>query len=889
MLKRSALFAFICAISSLAYGQGVKPVEVAAGDLTAALESLARQIGVELVYQSDQLNGLKTEGVVGMLSAEEAVTKLLEGTALTLRTDSSGAMLIARPREGESEATSLVNASQFMDGRRASAENQTSSLTNQSEGSEQKTTEDSSKNPRNKEVMEEIVVTGTHIRGAHSASPLTVIDRREIEATGYSTIYQITESLPLMFGGGAQRDTSFGDLSSDSRNNISRGATLNMRGLGAHATLVLLDGHRLPGSGPGHFVDISMIPVSAIERIEILADGASATYGSDAVAGVVNIVTKDSLRGVDVGARYGSSTQSGYQEVTADATFGFDWSRGNAIATYSFQDESNLATGDRDFSRPVVGPHDLFGAAETNSLFLSGNVDIANGMELYFRGYATARENDRMFTQSARTNRDVARSEQYYASAGLRRDIGSSWRGDLFAGFAEHQLHNRNSRITLPQVLNINSYDQASMDVEALAEGPLWSLSAGDIRLALGANYRKEDFEQLLSSDPIGTAFSGDRSISSAFAELMLPLVSPDSPLGLIEASLAIRYESHSDFGSTTDPKYGLLWEPGGGLRLRATYGTSFRAPTFTEIVAQYELSQLTLVPDPTSPTESSLTLYRPYGANRDLAPETAESWTVGFDLDTPLLPGSAVSATFFRIAYSDRISQPFAVVTNVLRQEALYAPVIDRTPDPALIADLISRPFTGATGFLNSFGPFDPASIAVIIDNRYRNVAESTVKGIDAALRYGRSLSIGDVQLSLNATYLVELEQVLLPGAAGVDMLNSVGQPVDFRARADLGFTRGALTFGAAVNFTDSYTNRDSTPRASVDSWTTLDLRVALEPNSLGWLKDTRFAVNAVNLLDEPPPFVGVSSNLQLPVGYDPTNASPLGCLLSLEVRKRF
>ena len=163
------------------------------------------------------------------------------------------------------------------------------------------------------ESVEELVVTGTYIHGVPpDSSPLTVYDREEIIRSGVGTVDQFLRKIPQNFAI-VDAGTSEGNLNNaESGKNMSRGTAINLRGLGAGATLTLLNGHRLAPSGlDGSFVDVSMIPLSAIDRIEVLTDGASALYGADAIAGVVNFILRDDLSGGETSLRYGDTTQGG--------------------------------------------------------------------------------------------------------------------------------------------------------------------------------------------------------------------------------------------------------------------------------------------------------------------------------------------------------------------------------------------------------------------------------------------------------------------------------------------------------------------------------------------------------------------------------------------------
>ncbi|MGH1557304.1 TonB-dependent receptor plug domain-containing protein [Caulobacter segnis] len=134
-------------------------------------------------------------------------------------------------------------------------------------------------------VVEEVVVTGSRIRGATPASPLVVVGSAEIRDAGQHDLGEVARSLPQNFGGG--QNPGAGARSGAGSANVNGASTFNLRGVGNDATLTLLNGRRLAINGPSG-VDVTSIPLPAVERLEILTDGASALYGSDAVGGVVN-------------------------------------------------------------------------------------------------------------------------------------------------------------------------------------------------------------------------------------------------------------------------------------------------------------------------------------------------------------------------------------------------------------------------------------------------------------------------------------------------------------------------------------------------------------------------------------------------------------------------
>src|SRR5690606_31931103 len=128
-------------------------------------------------------------------------------------------------------------------------------------------------------------------------------DRQDIERSGYATTQDLVRSLPQNLS--TVSDTTFGAANGGIDTGYG-GSGVNLRGLGSESTLVLVNGRRLAAAGRGDFVDVSLIPLSAVERVEILTDGASAIYGSDAVGGVVNLILRKNFEGAETRLRYGA-------------------------------------------------------------------------------------------------------------------------------------------------------------------------------------------------------------------------------------------------------------------------------------------------------------------------------------------------------------------------------------------------------------------------------------------------------------------------------------------------------------------------------------------------------------------------------------------------------
>ncbi len=197
--------------------------------------------------------------------------------------------------------------------------------------------------------LDTVVVTGTNIRGATPAgNAVMVIGAEQIQASGKATVGDFLRELPANFAGGVgMSDNIQGSDSSVAGSNMTGGQGVNLRGLGALSTLVLVNGRRVAAAGQyGDFVDISTIPSNAVDHIEVLLDGASAVYGSDAVGGVVNIILKRSDDGARTTVRLGNATEGGNSQVQIGQTWGRHWDGGGMIVGYEYDRQDALAATD---------------------------------------------------------------------------------------------------------------------------------------------------------------------------------------------------------------------------------------------------------------------------------------------------------------------------------------------------------------------------------------------------------------------------------------------------------------------------------------------------------------------------------------------------------------
>lgn len=202
--------------------------------------------------------------------------------------------------------------------------------------------------------LDTVVVTGSRIARQDyvASSPITTLSRNDIDATGAVTLESALNQLPQLAIGANETNAGFGGTGQ---------ASLNLRGLGALRNLVLLDGRRLQPSDVQQVVDINTIPTALIQGVEIISGGASAVYGSDAIAGVVNVKLKDDFEGIQVDAQYGEFEPGDGATSDIAVTLGGNFAdyRGNAVLSLSYTDREGVDYMDRDFFRRAQGGTDF--------------------------------------------------------------------------------------------------------------------------------------------------------------------------------------------------------------------------------------------------------------------------------------------------------------------------------------------------------------------------------------------------------------------------------------------------------------------------------------------------------------------------------------------------
>lgn len=315
-LGSTALSALMLASASPVMAQTAEPVrryEIPAGPLDAALTAFARQSGVQILYPAALVAGRRSPGLSGAHAPDGALAALLRETGLAHRRSRPNVFVLYDPA-----ARAAI--------------------------------------PEEPAELGDVVVTGSLIRGvADGPSPVVMISRDDIDRAGHATVAQALAALPQNFGGTAN-EGALQNGADRTATNGSFASGVNLRGLGSDATLVLINGRRMAGTGAmGDFADVSTIPTSAIARIDVLLDGASALYGADAVGGVVNIILRDDYDGAETRLRLGGTADGASDEVQLGQTLGRRWSSGSLMGTYEYYDRGALPVS----ARRLAGDADL--------------------------------------------------------------------------------------------------------------------------------------------------------------------------------------------------------------------------------------------------------------------------------------------------------------------------------------------------------------------------------------------------------------------------------------------------------------------------------------------------------------------------------------------------
>ncbi|MHA4867483.1 TonB-dependent receptor plug domain-containing protein [Duganella sp. PWIR1] len=466
--------------------------------------------------------------------------------------------------------------------------------------------------------LQSVVVTGTYAKNRRTVdteSPVDIIGARELQASGSTELATVLgRVLPsLNFPRPSGADASDAVRPAQLRGLSPDQVLVLVNGKRRHASAVVnVNGTQGRGSAP---VDLNAIPLSAIDHIEVLRDGAAALYGSDAIAGVINIILKKGAAGGDAEIGFGEYQERDGKQVSLRGSAGFNlgedgWLR--LAVDAADRDPTNRAGADFRFpTDPRYGKvNQRFGDPETKprTLFANSQYRVSDDIDWYaFANYGQRK------TSAAATWRSFGRSTIFpegflplenststdtSLATGLRGEA-SGWRWDLSANYGSNEFE-----LDLDNTVNLSllaaspthfyagklKNTQTLLNFDIAHELPVDGFS-GPLTVALGAEYRREKYEigagdEASYSGSGAQGFSGFRPVNagsndrhnvSAYANFEAEITKQFS------ASAALRHERYSDFGNTTSAKASTRYAFNDAVSLRATASSGFRAPSLAQ------------------------------------------------------------------------------------------------------------------------------------------------------------------------------------------------------------------------------------------------------------------------------------------------------------------
>jgi iron complex outermembrane recepter protein len=821
--------------------------DIPAEDLGKALSDLGIQANINISYDAEAVRHLQSPPLKGEFTVTDAISRILSGTHLRPVSINDTTIRIA------SDDTATVPV----------------------------TTSDAGQTPG----LQEIIVTGTNINGVDNRTvPLLTFDRAAIARSGYSSISDFITALPQNVKSssnspdGVLAGTGFG------LGNVENSTAANLRGLGSNSTLTLLNGHRVAPSAYGSGVDLSVIPLEAVERIDVLTDGSSAVYGSDAVGGVINVVLRKDFNGQETTARLDTLSQGGGELKQFGQSIGRTWDTGGVLGVFQFDDANEIRADQRSFTENLPQPTDVYPSSKRYSGVLTAHQSILPTLEFFGDALLEHDTGLRDYTTIQQVQAITNHSSSTSANLGARWQPFGDWH--LEGNGLYSQVDTMTSEITTPTTPGYTNGTLFLRNLETIKEGDikldgtLWSAGGSSVKAAFGGSYRQEAFSSLIYT---AANRATSRHVHALFAEFYAPLITAANSLPAVqklEFSAAVRDDNYSDFGSKINPRVGIFWSPIQQIGLRTAYSTSFRAPNATEFINTVSATNAFIesgFAQPGDPTGKTPVLL--FG-NQTLGPESSKNITAGLDFQPNSLPTTRFSLNYYRIIYSDRIiSSPFSA--SVFVNPQIYGPLIRQFPSDAAIEAFVAGLEPPQTLFDFSTGQTGLAGVRFAFPYGDINATKETTQGLDLGAH--SQLNLDDTNKLLfdfNTTYIREISNTFCAACVSTDSADTYGQPLKLRLRASAGWSDAAFSVNTAVNFANAYSDTNLDPPGRIGSFTTADLNASWHSRRSG----TTLSVSIINLFNENPPLTSPALNK---IAYDPSNADPRGRILSLQVRQ--
>ncbi len=862
---------YLAIILSLPLAVHASSLDLAAQPLDQALRMLGSQTKLNVLFEVEQVQGRLAPAVSGAANVDEVLSRLLAGTGLTYRFIEADTVSVVRKVPPTSTpSASVVKESNVLQLA------QTGTV-------QQAVAEQREREPNNTAIKDsgEIIVTGSNIRGAQLSSPVVTITQEEMRLQGHNNLGEVIRALPQNYSGGQNPGVANGANASGFVSNVNQtgGSGVNLRGLGTDATLTLLNGARLPYDGQFQATDLSVIPVAAIERMEVLLDGASAIYGSDAVGGVANIILKKDYQGAELSGRYGLATDGGYEQTQYTGVAGQVWGSGGFLITGDVSRTASIHAGDRAHLSNLSPEVMVYPASMQRGGLFSGHQQLGSSTEFRVDLFKARRKGNNVSQSSATT---IGSTELDADLDGLTPSIHirvfQDWNLLLRGAFGRDKANSstRNMSLSTGAQLSQNStgYVNRAKSGELNLEGPLFSVAGADTRVSVGGGYRENTLRvgNLLTG---ATLTSGAGRSQYGYGEIYLPIFQA------IEFNGAARYEDYGRLGAKTTPKAGVIWHATPDLDLKASWGKSFKVPTLRE---QFVESSVTLNAASQIPgAPAGTTILGIFGGNPQLGPENAEIVTGGVVFHPRAVRDLRIEVGAFSIVYKDRVVQPLTNLAQVLTNPAFgsfvtLAPTVQQ-----------QEAIFGAAGVpIGTFAvsppvPYSPSNVYANIDGRFANAAKQNTRGIDISTRYGMNAFGGRLILNASASWLDSVRKL----TASSPEINAAGEvyfPARLRGRFGGTWSLGRMTIASNLNHIAGVRNINITSAPEGGSMTTFD---AVLDYAARWpaIGDVNFNFAALNLLNRRPPYLQQSNLFR--VNYDSTNYSAIGRTVSLTISK--
>ncbi len=821
------------------------PLDIPAQDMESALKALAGATREQIVFRGDVVRGKRSKPLRGTFSAATAIATLIRGSGLSASRSPRGVFIVvAAAQEVETD-------------------------------------------PGDATPLEaDIVVIGTRISGAPVASPVLIVSQRQMREAGQRDLGQVIRSIPNNYTGGQNPGSRY-QAGPASNTNASGSSSLNLRGLGPDATLTLLNGRRLAYDGAAQAVDVSAIPLDAVAELQVMPDGASALYGSDAVGGVANIILKRDFDGLTTSLRYGTATEGGAFLQDYSAVGGTKWGKGGALIALQYDRQNAVRSDQRAYTQYVVRPNTLLDAHKHFSGLVTAHHELTDTLSvavdaLYSWRYSNGAEYSTL--DSIATTRFT--NESYAISPAVTWQMSGDWRASLSGSYGVNNTQRFDDYIDRATSENFGGsglYENFAYGGEANLEGRLFSMPGGDVRLALGGGYRFNHTR--LSSVERTNIQGGGRGNYYGFGELSVPLVSATNAKPLLyqlSLSGAFRHEQYDRFGGVTTPKLGLVYAPSPDFDLKFSWGRSFKAPRLLDEYQNFG-TVLFRASNYGAGYPAGSTVIMTTGGNLHLKPERARTWSATLDLHPRFVPGLQLSTTLFDIDYTDRVVAPISgVMRNALGNQAVRD-FITYAPSPAEQASIIAL---DRTGLSNSSGaPYDPTKVVAILRNQLANAASQRIRGVDLVGSYRIPVTAGDVTISGQASW-IKSEQRNTASSPSFTLAGTTFNPPRFRARAGATTHLSPVSIALFTNYTGRVADLSTGSVLRGKDMTTVDLSLIWKaPSSRGPLNGFEVGLYVENLVNARPPYLAPPDDTA--VNYDSTNYSPLGRFVSVSLRK--